>query len=52
MNGRDGYLTTDDVSKIMNNLDQMEAFKCMGRMNDYIDRYTQQMIYRDRCRSW
>ena len=44
------YLTTFDIEQIMNNLDQMEAFKCLGRMNDYATRYEEQMIYRDRWR--
>jgi len=44
------YLTTFDVEQITNNLDQLEAFKCLGRMSDYITQYEQQMIYRDRWR--
>lgn len=44
------YLTTFDIDRIMNNLDQMEAFKCLGRMNEYIERYEKDMIYRHRWR--
>jgi len=42
------YLTAFDVEQIMNNLDQQEAFKCLGRMNDYVSRYEQQLARRYR----
>jgi len=42
------YITTAEVSDIMNNLDQREAFKCAGRMSDYVDTLTEQMLLRYR----
>ena len=44
------YITTGEVSDIMTNLDQLEAFKCLGEMSNYVTRYEQDMIYRDRWR--
>ena len=48
MNGKDGYLTIHDVNKIMNNLDILAAYECLGRMSKYIERYELDMIYKDR----
>lgn len=42
------YLTTFDVDQIMSNLDQLEAFKCLGRMSDYATRYEEQLARRYR----
>ena len=42
------YITTAEVSDIMNNLDQLEAFKCAGRMSDYISTLEEQMMLRYR----
>jgi len=44
------YITTAEVSDIMNNLDQLEAFKCLGRMSDYAERYEKQLALRYRWR--
>lgn len=44
------YITTADVSDIMNNLDQVEAFKCLGRMSEYATRYEEQLARRYRWR--
>jgi len=42
------YLTTFDVEQITSNLNQLEAFKCLGRMNDYATRYEEQLTRRYR----
>ena len=44
------YLTTFDVNEIMSNLDKLAAFECLGRMSQFINKYEQQMVYRDRWR--
>lgn len=44
------YLTTIEVEDIMNNLDRLEAFKCLGRMNDYLIRYEHELYIRQRVK--
>lgn len=44
------YITTSEVSEIMNNIDQLEAFKCMGRMSEYANNIGEQLALRYRGR--
>ena len=40
----ENYITTSDVNEIINNLDRLAAFKCLGRISDDISRYEQDLI--------